>query len=344
MVRGATALVLLAVASTAAAADYASRSDVEQAARAAADAAALYADEAALTAALLQAQTRSVIEPLSSEARLVQLLQRLREVAAPLPATRQAVAGLLDHAPQTLTDPIDPEQRGLQRPAFAVAGTARAVLQRWEQTTAEAAVRDALARGDMQSLRTAMPAALAAVIAVADDSDLAAIRDAAPADAHVQRVLFERLADPALALDLLQQHAAPEGLRLIARIDTVLSAEAAHGVLTDARLDPGYASAARLALGRLAATHAPARRTLLDTLGDAQGASSASALARVGDSETLAALAGIVRTAPDGQRLRHALLALRLSDAAPAKSELSAFVTDATRPAKLRDEVRAWLR
>lgn len=341
--RGAAALALLAAVSTAAA-DYAPRVDVERAARSAADEAALYTDEVALTVALQQAQTRSVIEPLASEARLVQLLLRLRDVTLPMPATRRAVVALLDHEPQTLTDPVDPEQRGLQRPAFAVAGTARAVLQRWDQSAAEATVRAALARGDAEGLRGAMPAALVAVIGVAAEADLATIRKAAPADPRVWRALFERLADPALARDLLRQPAQPEGLRLIAAIDSVLSAADAHAVLTDRELDRGYASAARLALGRLAAHHPPARRALLDSLGDADGASSASALAKMADAETMRALADIARTQNDSPRLRHALLALRLCETIEARAHLAAFAADATRPQRLREEVRAWLR
>src|SRR5690606_16589411 len=51
--------------------------------------------------------------------------------------TRAAVAALLDHAPQTFTDPVDPEQRRLIRPAYPIAGAARALLRRWDQPPAK---------------------------------------------------------------------------------------------------------------------------------------------------------------------------------------------------------------
>ncbi|MEQ1439749.1 hypothetical protein AAG565_10315 [Fontimonas sp. SYSU GA230001] len=341
--RAATALAL-ALCVCGAQAGYVPRAQVEAAAATAAIEAKAYADEAALVGALLHAQSRSVVEPLPSEARLLRLLERLREVTAPADATRAAVAGLLDHAPQTWTDPVDPEQRTRQMPAFAVAGAARATLQRWNQTRDEARVRAALARADVDALRGTAPAALAAVAARADARELALLRAADIADPRLQRTLFERSADPQLALHLLRQRADPEGLRLVAGIDAVLAPAAAVAVLTDARLDAGYRSAARLALGRLVVLEPAARTHLLDTLGDADGASSAAALARAEDAVALSALSRLVMIEDDGPRLRHAVLALRLSDDPAARAALRAFVADDARPAALRAEVRTWLR
>ncbi|MEW6168528.1 MAG: hypothetical protein AB1651_12665, partial [Pseudomonadota bacterium] len=303
--------VLLALASGAAAAGYVARAEVEAAARAAAIEAKAYADQSALVAGLLQAQTRSVVEPLINEARMVALLARLREAPAPSAQARSAVEALRDYAVQTYTDPVDPEQRRLQVPAFAVAGAARAALHRWDSAAAKAAYADALVRADLAALHAATDAAaLEAVVHEASDAQLQLLRAADLRPPRARLALFERLREPQLARALLRAPAAPEGLELIARIDAVLDAPAAFAVLSDATLDEAYVSAARLAIGRLTPAHAAARAHLLATLGDGEGASSATALARQMDAQTLAALAGILASTGDSRRLRHALLAL----------------------------------
>ncbi|MFA5942004.1 MAG: hypothetical protein WC809_21855 [Sinimarinibacterium sp.] len=343
MKRTAAALVL-ALGFGGAQAGYVPRAQVDAAAAAAALEAKAYVDESALVAGLLQAQSLSVVEPLANEARLLRTLERLRDVTLPSAAARSAAESLLDHAPQIWTDPVDPEQRNRQMPAFPIAGAARAALKRWDQTTGEALVRAALVRADVDALRGALPSALTAVARSADAHALELLRQADVADPQLQRTLFERSADPQLALELLRREAGPEGLHLIAGIDAVLPPQSAIEVLTDARLDAGYRSAARLALGRLVAAQPAARAYLLDTLGDAHGASSAAALARADDAAALTELSRTVMTENDSPRLRHALLALRLSDDPAARAALAAFSADASRPAALREEVRAWLR
>ncbi|MFP5304335.1 MAG: hypothetical protein ACLGI7_00745 [Gammaproteobacteria bacterium] len=337
--------VLLALVSSTAVAGYVPRAEVEAAARAAAVEAKAYADRSALVAGLLQAQTRSVVEPLINEARMVALLARLREAPAPSPQARTAVEALRDYAVQTYTDPVDPEQRRLQVPAFAVAGAARAALHRWDSAAAKAAYADALARADLAALHAATDAAaLEAVVREASDAQLQLLRAADLRPPRARRALFERLREPQLALALLRTPATPEGLQLIAGIDTVLDGPAAFAVLSDAALDDAYVSAARLAIGRLVPEHPASRAHLLATLGDGEGASSAAALSHRMDAQTLAALDEIVAGSGDGSRLRHALLALRLSGDAEARSVLARFAADETRPAALRDEVAAWLR
>ena len=121
----AAATALLVLAATTARADHATPEQIEAAMRAAATEAKAYADESTMVTGLQRAQASGADDPLAAEARLLQLLIRLREVRAPQAQTRAVVAALLDHAPRTMTDPVDPEQRGLQRPAFAVAGAAR---------------------------------------------------------------------------------------------------------------------------------------------------------------------------------------------------------------------------
>src|SRR5690606_34956082 len=126
-------LLLLLGATGAAHAGYAPQAEIDAAMRAAAVEAKAYGDEHSLIAGLQWAQARSVTDPLAAEAHLLQLLIRLREVRNPQTQTRAAVAALRDHAPQTVTDPVDPEQRGLMRPAFPIAGAARSLLRLWSQ-------------------------------------------------------------------------------------------------------------------------------------------------------------------------------------------------------------------
>lgn len=129
----AAATALLVLAATTARADHATPEQIEAAMRAAATEAKAYADESTMVTGLQRAQASGADDPLTAEARLLQLLIRLREIRAPHAQTRAVVAALLDHAPRTMTDPVDPEQRGLQRPAFAVTGAARALLRQWDQ-------------------------------------------------------------------------------------------------------------------------------------------------------------------------------------------------------------------
>lgn len=344
MPRAAVALLILLLAGPASA-GHAPRADVETAAAAAAIEAKAYPDEAAVLAALRQAQVSSVADPLRAEARMLQLLQRLRETPAPWPSTRELVERLAQHSPLTWTDPVDPDHgRGLQVPAFAVAGSARAALHRWDRAAAEARYRRALAAGDLETLRSATDhGALAAVVREADGASLALLRAVAPAAPEVRLALFERLADPALARELLQASPDRSGLLLIGRVAALLPADAAFEVLSTPALHSGYTSAARLAIGHLLAAHSPARTHLLATLGDAWGGSSAQALAESADPATRAALAAVLERENDGPHLRRALLALHLMDDAAARSLLAAFAADSRRPGAAREEVRAWL-
>jgi hypothetical protein len=130
MMRAASVALLTLVATTAQA-RYASSTDIERAMRSAAVEAKAHTDELTLVTGLEQTRAASAADPLATEARLLQLLIRLREVRSPQPQTRAAVAALRDYSTQVVTDPVDPEQRRLMRPAFAVAGAARMLLRQW---------------------------------------------------------------------------------------------------------------------------------------------------------------------------------------------------------------------
>ncbi|HEY1078099.1 MAG TPA: hypothetical protein VGE51_15505 [Fontimonas sp.] len=338
------AALLLTLASGAAGATYVPRADVEAAARGAALQAKQLDSEQALIGELQQARWNSVTDPLRSEARMMSALQRLRDVVAPTAASRAAVSALLDYASQTLTDPVDVEQRR-QVPAFAISAAARAALTHWQLRADAASLRKALNSADLTTLAASRNTeALADVIGSATPLELTLLRDSIAATPGNLHALFLRLADPQLALDALRQGAGVAGLALIADIPRVLTPAAALATLSDGSIEPGYRSAARLALSPLVATLPAAREFLLSTLGDVHGDSSAAALGRSGDADALAALADIVATGTDTPRLRHALLGLRASGAGDAQAALAAFADDPRADAALRQEVRAWLR
>ncbi len=337
--------VLLASFGQAAVAGYAPRAEVESAARAAAVHAKQMGDESALVGTLQQAQWRSVIDPLPNEAQMMSALEQLRGVTAPAPQTLEAVRALLDYSAQTLTDPVDVEQRGRQVPAFAIAGAARSALSHWQLRADVARLRSALARADSPTIAgVGNEAAIGEVIRSAAPAELAVLRSSAEPTASTLHALVLRLADPQLALDALRQAPTAAGLGLIADIPDVLAPSAALAVLSDAGIDPEYRSACRLALAPLIAGLPAAREYLLATLADDAGDSSAVALGRSGDVAAVAALADIVEHEADSARLRNALLGLRASAMPAARATLAQFVADKRRAPALREEIRTWLR
>lgn len=337
------ALTLLTLLAVPARAEYASRNDVEAAARSAAIEAKRHADADTLTAALQQAHVRSTIEPLAAEARMQQLLLRLREAAVSTHSARETVQALLTYSPRVFTDAIDPEQRKLQVPAFAIDGTARATLHRWERAAAIAAYRKALAGADLETLRHASDAgALVALIEQANVFELSLLRAADPSAPAAHHALFRRLHDPQLALSLLRTPDDPQVPMLIEAIPALLSPQDALSVLSHPAISPAYRSATRMATGALLPDLA-AREHLLSTLDDAHGAASAAALARHLDADILSALQQQLSSRDDSLKTRRALLSLRLSEDARAVEVLQAYADDAQQPPSLRDQVHAWL-
>ncbi|MDP9140151.1 MAG: hypothetical protein M3O62_05075 [Pseudomonadota bacterium] len=337
--------LLLAACSHAAVASYVPRAQVEAAARTAAVHAKQLGDESALVGALQQAQWRSVIDPLPNEAQMMSALEQLRSVTAPSPQTLEAVSALLDYSAQTLTDPIDVEQRRRQVPAFAIAGAARSALSHWQLRADVARLRTAAAQADSVTIANFdNEDAIGEVIRSAAPAELAALHRSAAPTPSTLHALFLRLADPQLALDALRQAPTAEGLDLITDIPRVLAPDAAFAVLSDAGIDPEYRSASRLALVPLLAQLPAARSFLLGTLADDSGDSSAVALGRSGDGAAIGALSDIVEREADSIRLRNALLGLRASAHPAARATLAQFVADERRAPALREEISAWLR
>ncbi len=341
----ACAAAFIAIAwSSGACAGYVPRSALGEAVRDATVTAKSAPDENALAARLDSARLNAVSDPLRAEAELQQTLLRLRETVMPQAATRAQVEALTGYSPQTYTDAIDDERArgGLTVPAFEIAATARGTLRRWDKTAHLAALASALHRGDLEALRAIDDsAAWRALIASASDVELLLLRSANPSDASVRGALALRLVDAALAREILQAPATTAGLALLAALPDAFESNAALKLLDDPDLDPGYRSAARLAMSQLPWS-ADIQHTLLESLGDADGASSAQALAH--DPRNLPALRRVIDTAPDDPSLRRALLALRWMNDAGANATLTAFSRDASRPAALRAEVSRWLR
>ncbi len=343
--RHALAGVLLAACCHAAVAGYVPRAQVEAAARAAAVHAKQLDDESALVGALQQAQWRSAIDPLPNEAQMMSALEQLRSVTTPSPQTRAAVSALLGYSVQTLTDPVDVEQRMRQVPAFAIAGAARSALSHWQLRADVASLRSAVAQADSAAIASFGNAeAIVEVIRSATPAELVVLRSSATPTASTLHALFLRLAEPQLALDALRQAPTAEGLDLIADIPRVLAPDAAFAVLSAAGMDAEYRSASRLALAPLIAQLPVVRAFLLGTLADDAGDSSAVALGRSGDGAAISALSDIVEHEADSIRLRNALLGLRASAHPPARATLSQFVADERHAPALRQEVSAWLR
>jgi hypothetical protein len=344
--RSAACLLLLALAvppQVAAQTLYAAPAEVAAAVEAASVEAKAYTEAEALIVALQQAQLASSLEPLRAEARLQQLLLRLRETPQSA-AGRTAVMALLDHSPRVFTDAVDPEHRGRTRPAFTIAGGARAVLRHWDDRAAVGAYRKALAQADLAALRAAENRrAITALVREADEDALWLLHQADLPQPAARLALFERSGDAAIAQSLLRTAPDTATQQLAVVIARRLAPDQALALLGDAQVHQARRSAARLAIGGLVAQHAAARAHLLATLGDAHGASSATALAHHADDATLAALGDLLAERGDGARTRHALLALRLSTDPRATAQLRAYALDERQPPALRAEVRSWL-
>jgi hypothetical protein len=123
-----------------------------------------------------------------------------------------------------------------------------------------------------------------------------------------------------------------------------LDPASALGVLGKAADREPIASAALLAMGRLAETDAAARRQLFDRLSDpVSGESAAAALARIADTGVAVQLATRLATAKDEPMRRRIVLALRLNGGAAARDALRRIVDTKQGSAELRREVAAWL-
>ena len=334
------------VAWTPAAAQYVPRAELVAAAQAASLHVKSLSDEVQLTAVLRQAPVQLAGSPLQAEAAMHATLMRLRETLRPLPATRKAVAQLMNYSSQIRTDAPDPDHgRGQTAIAFAIAASARGTLRHWDLKAAEAQIAQHLRTGSALNLSAPIDdRAWARYIDAATPAELDAVQARGlPDSSAALAAWWQRRPDADTAARLLSLPVDTNSYAVLETLPAWLPADAARNLLIATERQPALRSAARLALGQLAADDALARQHLLSTLGDAEGASSAQALSAAGDA-SLDALREILSIAPEGPRLQHALLALRAMPHGEAHALLRGFTDDAVRPPALRAEVQSWLR
>jgi hypothetical protein len=277
---------------------------------------------------------------------------------APTPAARASVTRLAARRPLVYTR-IDPDHGDRATPLYDTGATARFVLRQWDR----AAARDAAA-ADIAAGRTAAIERYAAAAAggAVRDGIADAFRAASPAALAAQRAavelalvqgrradalglaLAEQLADAALFGLVVDYAEEPVALAAIPAATRTLEPGAALALLARASRRADIASAATLAIGRLAPRDPAAQRFLLEAVADPDiGASAAAALARL-DEPAVGAEIGrrLEATADEGTR-RRLVLALRLDGSPAARDALERFAKSGAGSAPLRQEVRQWL-
>ena len=243
------------------------------------------------------------------------------------------------------------------RRLYDVAAAARFTARRWSETAARDETLRLLTAGDPASV-TGYPDApapdrrgVAEAFAQADLQSLAGQRDTLAAGLEagarvgdLALVTATRLKDPALMRELLRKADGAVAVAAVRELDADDRFPDAVNLLLTALERPATTSAAMLALGRLAPLDPGIEQQLLDRFGAEDGASAAAALARVADVRLLDRIAGMLATADDERRQRHALLALRLSASDRAAEHLRVYASDPATPDALRREVPSWLR
>ncbi len=156
--------------------------------------------------------------------------------------------------------------------------------------------------------------------------------------------LARRLRDPEL-MALTIGHAEPAVA--LAAVQTALrdfDSATALGLLATAADREPIASAALLAIGRLAAADSAAQQLLLDRLSDpVSGDSAAAALARIDDPGLPSRLGARLLKAKDEPTRRRLVLALKLNDSPAARDALARLVDSKQGSLELRKETAAWL-
>jgi len=157
-------------------------------------------------------------------------------------------------------------------------------------------------------------------------------------------ILAERLADAEL-FNLIFGHAdAPVALSGIAGIARTLDAQTSFELLALASRRAEIASAAVLAIGRLARSDAAARRFLFDAIDEPDiGPSAAAALAASGDASITPELGRRLAESRTEESRRLLVLALKLDGSAGAREELRRFAATKAGSAQLQEEVQQWL-
>ena len=300
------------------------------------------------------------LEPAAQEWLLEAGLHALRDL--PVTPGARALAEELAMRPPRLFVQVEPEHGNRSVPLYDVGAVARYALRDWIRDEARNATARALALGSPAALdgwspQDTSPRAMATREGILDAwrgaktaqlaGQRAAVVAAMRAGRDADRIALElarRLRDAelySLTIDYAEPLVALAAVQAAARD---LDRADALAVLGRAADREPIASAALLAIGRLAGTDAGARQVLFDRLTDpVSGESAAAALARVDDPGVAAQLATRLATAKDEPTRRRLALALRLNGGATAREALRRIVSSKQGSAELRQEVAAWL-
>ena len=287
-------------------------------------------------------------------------LHGLRRLPA-TPAARALVAELSTRAPRIFTR-VEPEHGRQAVPLYDVGAVARNTEREWARGEARVAATKALALGNADALEAWMaqddtPRGRAVRNGILDawratgterlEVQRAAVVAAMHGGRDADRLALElarRLRDPEL-YSLTIGHAEPAvALAAVQAAERELDSRTALGVLGKAADREPIASAALLAIGRLAAADSAAQQLLLDRLSDpVSGDSAAAALARIDDPVVTARLGTRLKDAKDETTRRRVALALRLNGSPAARDTLGRLVESKQGSPQLRKEVAAWL-
>lgn len=257
---------------------------------------------------------------------------------------------------------IDPDHGDRATPLYDAGATARFVLGTWRRNAARSAASADLAAGrtsavdrhaaaPMTRISASVRAGIADAFRTASAAELvaqrAAIEDAIARGRRVDElalILAERLADPALFRLVFGFADPPVAVAAIASAARALDARSALGELVLASRRFEIASAAMLAIGRLAESDGAARKYLFDAIEEPDiGPSAAAALARLDDPAVSAELGRRLARADSESARRLLVLALRLDGSGAARAELERFLETNNGSQPLRREVRQWL-
>ncbi len=285
----------------------------------------------------------------------------LHSTLGPTARSRATVLRLIAREPIVFTL-VDPDHGERATPLYDVGATARFVLRIWERHAA----RDEAAASLLAGGTSAVDRFAARAGAGESDPVRAGIADAFRAASlrlligqrstmvdglargrrvdELALILAERLADAEL-FNLIFGHAdAPVALSGIAGIARTLDAQTSFELLALASRRAEIASAAVLAIGRLARSDAAARRFLFDAIDEPDiGPSAAAALAASGDASITPELGRRLAESRTEESRRLLVLALKLDGSAGAREELRRFAATKAGSAQLQEEVQQWL-
>jgi len=304
--------------------------------------------------------TDPTLAPAAQEWLLESGLHRLRRLPV-TPAARALTGELSKRTPRVYTR-VEPEHGRQGVPLYDVGAVARYAERDWTRNDARVAAVRVLELGNTEALDTwlrqdgspramavrdgifdAWRAAGAAVLARQRPAVVAAMLTGRDAD-RLALELARRLSDPEL-YSLTIGHAEPMvALAAVQAAARELDSGTALDLLGKAADREPIASAALLAIGRLAATDSAAQQLLLDRLSDpVSGESAAAALARIDEPSLAARLGARLQAAKDEPTRRRLALALRLNGSPAARDALGRLVDSKQGSPQLRKEVAAWL-